>query len=56
MYQHNHIKTMTFEFIESTNRGAKGILRDTAGSKKDRDGKIAYFYDIDIKTLFTKID
>lgn len=40
-YQHNHVKDLTCEILELTNKGAK--VRETQGKKS----KIAYYHSID---------
>lgn len=56
IYQHNFIKTISLEFIESTNKGMKGLQKDSSGNKKEREGKIVYYSSQDIATLFTRIN
>lgn len=56
IYQHNFIKTISLEFIESTNKGMKGLQKDSSGNKKEREGKIVYYTSQDIATLFTRIN
>lgn len=56
IYQHNFIKSITVEYIESTNKGIKGLQKDSAGNKKEREGKIVFYSTQDIQSLFTRIN
>lgn len=56
IYQHNYIKSITVEFIDNTNKGIKGLQKDSAGNKKEREGKIVFYSSQDISTLFTRIN
>jgi hypothetical protein len=57
IYQHKSNPYITFEFLEDTNKGVKGLQKNSKSlSKKERtDGIIVYYSNSEMKQLFDKI-
>jgi hypothetical protein len=57
IYRHKHYPSCTFELIEQTNKGWKGLQKDIKSlSKKERnEGKVVFYSDLELKQLFEKI-
>jgi hypothetical protein len=55
-FRHKHIPTMTYEVIDYTSNGYKGIQKDSKSlsAKERKEGKIAYYSKSEIKELFNE--
>ena len=53
-FRHKHIPTMTYEVVDYTSNGYKGIQKDSKSlsAKERKEGKIAYYSKSEIKELF----
>ena len=53
-FRHKHIPTMTYDVIDYTSKGYKGIQKDSKSlsAKERKEGKIAYYSKSEIKELF----
>jgi len=55
-FRHKHIPTMTYEVIDYTSNGYKGIQKDSKSlsAKERKEGKITYYSKSEIKELFNE--